>query len=291
MVNDLEAPDANEEYLLYQTLLGTWPMQANGESEPVPAADYIERIQAYMAKALKEAKINTSWIQPNEEWDAAMHDFVAKILDSSPRNKFLPIFLPAAKEIARLGAINSLTQALLKLTSPGVPDIYQGTEIWDYSLVDPDNRRPVDYDLRRQMLKSLSSGTPGELMETWPDGRIKMFLTQRLLRFRGEHGAFFERGEYLPLHPSGTFAECCVSFVRRLEDNWIVVIAPRLSSRIGFPPIGEAWQDTAIQLPETFSVKDAHDLFTCQPIRHHKRQVAVRDVFSVLPFAVITNLR
>ena len=125
--NDLEAPDANEEYLLYQTLLGTWPMQANGEPEPVPAPDYIERIQAYMAKALKEAKMNTSWIQPNEEWDAAMHDFVARILDSSPRNKFLPIFLPVAKEIARLGAINSLAQILLKLTRPGVPDIYQGT--------------------------------------------------------------------------------------------------------------------------------------------------------------------
>ncbi|HEU4772384.1 MAG TPA: malto-oligosyltrehalose synthase, partial [Candidatus Udaeobacter sp.] len=141
MVNDLEAPDANEEYLLYQTLLGTWPTQANGEPEPVATAEYVERIQAYMTKALKEAKINTSWIQPNEEWDAAMHDFIARILDASPRNKFLPIFLPAAKEIIRLGVINSLTQTLLKLTSPGVPDIYQGTEIWDYSLVDPDNRR------------------------------------------------------------------------------------------------------------------------------------------------------
>jgi (1->4)-alpha-D-glucan 1-alpha-D-glucosylmutase len=291
MVNDLEAPDANEEYLLYQTLLGTWPIQANGEPEPVPAPEYIERIQAYMAKALKEAKINTSWIQPNEEWDAAMHDFVARILDSSSRNKFLPIFLPAAKEIVRLGAINSLTQTLLKLTSPGVPDIYQGTEIWDYSLVDPDNRRPVDYDLRREILKSLSSATPGELMQTWPDGRIKLFLTKHLLQLRRGHADLFERGEYLPLHASGTFAESCISFVRRLDDNWIAVIAPRLSSRIGFPPIGEAWQDTAIQLPETFSLKDAHDLFTCQPIRHQKRQVAVRDVFSVLPFAVITNLR
>ena len=291
MVNDLEAPDANEEYLLYQTLLGTWPMQANGEPEPVPAPDYIERIQAYMTKALKEAKINTSWIQPNEEWDAAMHDFVARILDSSPRNKFLPIFLPAAKEIIRLGAINSLTQTLLKLTSPGVPDIYQGTEIWDYSLVDPDNRRPVDYELRRQMLKSLSNATPGELMQTWPDGRIKLFLTKHLLQLRRGHADLFERGEYLPLHTSGTFAECCVSFVRRLDDNWIAVIAPRLSSRIGFPPIGEAWQDTAIQLPETLSLEEAHDLFTCQPIRHDKRQVAVRDVLSVLPFAVITNLR
>jgi len=290
-VNDLEAPDANEEYLLYQTLLGTWPMQANGEPEPVASPDYIERIQAYMTKALKEAKINTSWIQPNEDWDAAMHEFIAKILDSSPRNKFLPIFLPAAKEIIRLGAINSLTQTLLKLTSPGVPDIYQGTEIWDYSLVDPDNRRPVDYELRRQMLKSLSSATPGELMQTWSDGRIKLFLTKHILGLRREHADLFEQGEYLPLYANGTFAECCVSFVRRLNNDWVVVIAPRLSSRVGFPPIGEVWQDTAIQLPESFSLKGAHDLFTCRPIRHQKQQLAVRDVFSALPFGVITNLR
>jgi (1->4)-alpha-D-glucan 1-alpha-D-glucosylmutase len=290
MVNDLEAPDANEEYLLYQTLLGTWPMQANGEPEPVPAPEYIERIQAYMAKALKEAKINTSWIQPNEEWDAAMHDFVARILDSSPRNKFLPIFLPAAKEIIRLGAINSLTQALLKLTSPGVPDIYQGTEIWDYSLVDPDNRRPVDYELRRQMLKSLSSTTLEKLMQTWPDGRIKLFLTKHLLRLRRGHADLFGRGEYLPLHTSGTFAECCVSFVRRLDNNWIAVIAPRLSSRIGFPPIGEAWQDTAIQLPETLLLEKAHDLFTCRPVSARDRQVKLAKALAVLPFAVITNL-
>ena len=175
MVNDLEAPDANEEYLLYQTLLGTWPMQANGEPEPVPAPDYIERIQAYMTKALKEAKINTSWIQPNEEWDAAMHDFVARILDSSSRNKFLPIFLPAAKEIIRLGAINSLTQTLLKLTSPGVPDIYQGTEIWDYSLVDPDNRRPVDYELRRrnaEITVERDSGRTDADVAGWPDQTV-----------------------------------------------------------------------------------------------------------------------
>ncbi|HEX3420358.1 MAG TPA: malto-oligosyltrehalose synthase [Candidatus Udaeobacter sp.] len=290
MVNDLEAPDANEEYLLYQTLLGTWPMNAHGEPEPVPSADYIERIQAYIAKALKEAKINTSWIQPNEEWDSAMHDFVGRILDPSPRNKFLSIFLPAAKEIARLGAINSLTQTLLKLTSPGVPDIYQGTEIWDYSLVDPDNRRPVDYGLRRQMLQSLSSATPGELMRTWPDGRIKLFLTQHILQFRRGHADLFECGEYLPLHVSGTFAESCISFVRRLDPHWIAVIAPRLCARIGFPPIGEAWQDTAIEFPESFSLKNAHDLFTCRPIRHQKRQVGLRDVFAVLPFAVVTNL-
>jgi (1->4)-alpha-D-glucan 1-alpha-D-glucosylmutase len=290
MVNDLEAPDANEEYLLYQTLLGTWPMQANGEPEPMPGDEYVERIQAYMTKALKEAKINTSWIQPNEDWDAAMHDFIARILDSSPRNKFLPIFLPAAKEINQLGAINSLTQTLLKLTSPGVPDIYQGTEIWEYSLVDPDNRRPVDYALRREMLQSLSSATPKELIQMWPDGQIKMFLTKRLLGFRREHSDLFESGEYLPLRTTGTFAECCVSFVRRLDNNWVAIIAPRLSSRVGFPPIGELWKDTAIELPETLELEKAHDLFTCRPVSVRDHQVKLAKAFAVLPFAVITDL-
>src|SRR5262245_9673126 len=290
MVNDLEAPDANEEYLLYQTLLGTWPMQANGEPEPVPNADYVDRIQAYMAKALKEAKINTSWIQPNKDWDAAMHDFVGKILDSSVRNKFLPMFLPAAKEIIRLGAVNSLTQTLLKLTSPGVPDIYQGTEIWDYSLVDPDNRRPVDYDLRRQTLKSLSSATPAELMQMWPDGRIKMFLTQRLLQFRKEHGDLFERGEYLPLHASGTFADCCVSFLLQIDYAGLSYIVARLSSRVGFPPVGELWKDTAIEFLLTLSLENAHDLFTCRLFPMQDRQLKLADALLTLPFAVMTNL-
>ncbi len=289
-INDLEAPDANEEYLLYQTLLGTWPMQANGEPEAAATPDYIERIQAYMAKALHEAKINTSWIQANEEWDAAMRDFVAEILDRLPRNKFLPIFLPVAQEIARLGAINSLTQTLLKLTSPGVPDIYQGNEIWDYSLVDPDNRRPVDYNRRREMLEALPTVTPGELMQSWPDGRIKLFLTQRVLQFRHEHADLFQRSEYLPLKVSGTFAECCVSFVRRRADKWIVVIAPRLSSRVGFPPVAEPWKDTAIEFPRTLSLAQAHDLFTCQPLPVRDRELKVADALSILPFAVITNL-
>src|SRR5215471_4778107 len=144
-LDEMEAPDANEEYLLYQTLLGTWPMSAKGTPEPRVGADYVQRIQNYMTKALNEAKLNTSWIQPNEEWLTATREFVAKILEPTSRNKFLPLFLPVAEQIARLGAINSLAQVLLKLTSPGVPDIYQGNEIWDFSLVDPDNRRAVNY--------------------------------------------------------------------------------------------------------------------------------------------------
>jgi len=289
-INDMEAPDANEEYLLYQTLVGTWPIQDSGEPEAAVNAEYIERIQAYMAKALHEAKLNTSWIQPNKAWDAAMCDFVAKILESSPRNKFLPAFLPIAQEIGRLGTINSLTQVALKLTLPGVPDIYQGNEIWDYSLVDPDNRRPVDYQRRREMLAALPAAAPDELMRNWPDGRIKMLLTKRVLQFRRQHADLFEHGEYSPLAANGTFTECCVSFARQLADKWIVVIAPRLSSRVGFPPVGERWKDTTIELPETLSLQDAHDLFTCRPVPLQDRRLKLSDTLSILPFAMITNL-
>ncbi|HEX4653371.1 MAG TPA: malto-oligosyltrehalose synthase [Candidatus Udaeobacter sp.] len=290
-VNDLEAPDANEEYLLYQTLLGTWPISANGEPDREPHPEYIERIQTYMAKALHEAKINTSWIQPNAQWDAAMSDFVVKILDPSSRNKFLPIFLPVAKELARLGAINSLAQTLLKFTSPGVPDIYQGNEIWDYSLVDPDNRRSVDYGRRRDMLKKLTTAVHGKLIQSWPDGRIKLFLTHRILRFRRDHAELFQRGEYLAVHPNGTFADCCVSFARVVGDEWILVVAPRLSSRIGFPPIGDLWKDTVLEFPKTLSLASAHDLFTCRPVHLQDRELKLSEALWSLPCAVITNLR
>jgi (1->4)-alpha-D-glucan 1-alpha-D-glucosylmutase len=291
IVNEAEAPDANEEYLLYQTLLGTWPVQSSGEPESEATAEYIERIQSYMGKALHEAKLNTSWIQPNEEWDAAMRDFIAKILDPSPRNKFLPTFLPVAREIVRLGAINSLTQTLLKLTSPGVPDIYQGNEIWDYSLVDPDNRRPVDYKRRREMLESLGRANPEEILENWPDGRIKMFLTQRALQFRRENADLFQHGEYLPLSASGAFAECCVSFARKLDDRWIVVVAPRLSSRIGFPPIGDRWKDTIVELPESFSIANLRELFTNRAVSLNEHRLSLADGLSTLPFAVMTNIK
>jgi (1->4)-alpha-D-glucan 1-alpha-D-glucosylmutase len=140
------------------------------------------------------------------------------------------------------------------------------------------------------MLDGLATSRPDELMPTWPDGRIKMFLTQRVLRFRREHPDLFEGGECLPVQASGTLAECCVSFARRLENKWIVAIAPRLSSRIGFPPIGELWKDTAIELPEMLSLENAHDLFTCRPVPLQNGQVKLSEAFSILPFAVITNL-
>jgi (1->4)-alpha-D-glucan 1-alpha-D-glucosylmutase len=284
-IEDLVAPDANEEYLLYQTLLGTWPVEQSGAPEKSASGEYIERIQSYMMKALNEAKLNTSWIRPNEEWLGATRDFIARILEPSAKNKFLPSFLPVVEEIARLGAINSLAQTLLKFTSPGVPDIYQGNEIWDFSLVDPDNRRPVDYERRRQMLDSLDASKPDELLQNWPDGRIKMFLIHRLLQFRNEHVDLFRHGSYLPIATSGTFADSCVSFARQFENRWIVVIAPRLSSRIGFPPVGEKWKDTVVDLPENLA--RGRDIFTDREL---PRQVKLSEAFSTLPFAVISNL-
>jgi (1->4)-alpha-D-glucan 1-alpha-D-glucosylmutase len=289
-IEEGEAPDPNEEYLLYQTLLGMWPINERGEAEKTVGAEFIARIQDYMTKALNEAKLNTSWIQPNEAWLSAVRDFVAGILEPSPKNKFLPSFFPVVEEIARLGAINSLAQSLLKFTSPGVPDIYQGSEIWNFSLVDPDNRRPVDYKCRREMLRAIAQSKPEELFQHWPDGRIKMFLTHRLLRFRNEHADLFRHGEYLPLEAGGTFAGCVVSFARKLDDRWIVIIAPRLSSRIGFPPIGPWWKETVLNLPDSLSLARAHDLLTCRDIRLENLQLKLADALSALPFAAIANL-
>ena len=233
-------------------------MNSRGQPEQAANSEYIERIQAYMAKALNEAKLNTSWIQPNEEWLGATRDFVAGILESSAKNKFLPSFLPVVEQIAPLGAINSLTQTLLKLTSPGA-HIYVGNEIWDFSLVDPDNRRPVDYAWRQQMLQPLAGSRPEEILQSWPDGRIKMFLTQKLLRFRQERSELFRSGNYVPVAATGSLAESCVSFIREFEGRWILVIAPRLSARIGFPPIGQV-RDTVLELPENLELKNACEL-------------------------------
>lgn len=288
-IDEATAPDGNEEYLFYQTLLGTWPVDAAGHAEPGATPEYIERLQAYMAKALKEAKLNTSWIQPNEEWDSAMTEFVARVLDPSPKNRFLPSFLPVAEEIARLGAINSLSQVALKLTAPGVPDIYQGNEIWDFSLVDPDNRRPVDYARRREMLKSLETASPAELLQQWPDGRIKLLLTQRLLRFRREHSKLFQGGEYLPLSVRGEFADNCIAFAREREGKWMGVLVPRLSSRVGFPPIGENWKDTAVELPASLPREGARDLFTGRELAAENGALRLADALAILPFAVYSN--
>ncbi|MBA3964094.1 MAG: malto-oligosyltrehalose synthase, partial [Chthoniobacterales bacterium] len=296
-LDDSEAPDRDEEYLLYQTLLGSWPLESWSELSAEARAEYVGRVRQYMIKAMKEAKVKTSWVQPNEPWETAVGNFVAKILAVTPANRFLESFLPFAEEIARVGAINSLSQTLLKLTSPGVPDFYQGNEIWDFSLVDPDNRRPVDYERRCEMLSSLATpepvqgggglgaATPEDLLGNWRDGRIKLFLTHRLLRFRRESTALFAEGSYTPLPVTGDFAGSCVAFVRAHDEQQVIVLAPRLSSRVGFPPIGAAWGNTSVGLPQSLA---GQDLFTGENISSDST-LLLSTAFSRLPFAVIVS--
>jgi (1->4)-alpha-D-glucan 1-alpha-D-glucosylmutase len=247
------APDKNEEYLIYQTLIGSLPLElldgeAIWEAEDAAWTSYVERIQHYLEKAIREAKVNSSWIDPNQAWEAALREFISGILTRKRRNRFLHSLLPIARETAQLGAINSLAQVVLKITVPGVPDFYQGNEAWDFSLVDPDNRRPVDYERRKEMLASLErTPSPAELLENWKDGRIKLFVTQRLLHFRRENAALFRDGGYVPLSVRGEFAESAIAFAREHGGQRIAVVVPRLSSRVGFPPIGEKWRDTAVE--------------------------------------------
>lgn len=275
------APDANEEYLICQTLLGTWPLEPMDK----PArATYIARIQEYLIKAIKEAKVNSSWVQPNEAWETAVRDFVAKILRAGA-NSFINDLTPFAAQIAQLGAVNSLSQTVLKATVPGMPDFYQGTELWDFSLVDPDNRRPVDYDARRQMLASLAGADPAALMHGWRDGRIKLFITQTLLKFRREHADLFMHGEYQPVAVSGACANSCIAYVRRLEGKAMLVILPRLSAKLGFPPVGDVWQDTRIEWPADFVGKQARNLFTGASIGAGGASLELADAMRVLPVA------
>lgn len=287
-IDETDAPDSNEEYLLYQILLGSWPLEPYRELSEEARGVYRARVQQYMAKALKEAKLNTSWVQPNESWDSAVSEFVTRVLDPSPRNRFLESFIPVAEQVACTGAINSLSQTLLKLTAPGVPDIYQGNELWDFSLVDPDNRRPVDYELRRHLLHSLGEATPEDLLGNWRDGRIKLFLTQRLLTFRREHRALFARGNYQALQLRGEFADCAIAFARSHESQTIAVVVPRFSSRIGFPPIGELWRETGLALPP--DIGRTRDLFTGKEFEP-AADLPLAQIFAQLPFAVIVSFR
>ncbi len=244
MVRGEEAPDANEEYLLYQALVGTWPIHEKWEDA---RPNYVARIEEYLVKATREAKVNSSWIEPNALWEDAAREFVRGILSDTPRNRFPALLQSLAQKVAAPGMINALAQTVLKLTVPGVPDIYQGTEIWDDSLVDPDNRRPVDFARRRKILAEvIGRQDRAALLREWSDGRVKTFLIHRLLRLRAAMPTLFDAGNYEPLEISGTFRDCVVAFRRTSAHHALVVVVPRLSLRVGFPPVGEAWADTVI---------------------------------------------
>jgi (1->4)-alpha-D-glucan 1-alpha-D-glucosylmutase len=300
-VDGRPAPDRNDEYLLYQTLIGAWPL---APIEDHALAAFTARIQQYMLKATKEAKVNTSWINPNEAYDEAVRAFVSRSLEPGPDNRFLADFAAFQEFVGRLGMVNSLAQTLAKITAPGVPDFYQGTEIWDFSLVDPDNRRPVDFALRTAMLSSLReqiavgdlAALARDLVEHWADGRIKLYTIHRALTCRREAVDLFRKGAYIPLQAEGARMEHLCAFARQGDGRTVLTMVPRLTARLtdngARLPIGrEIWTDTWLTLPRSMASQTYVNRFTGVEIRAALRDngpiLLIGDVLAEFPVALL----
>ena len=289
-VNGLFVPEPNMEILLYQTLVGAWPLT----EEEVP--EFKERVKAYMVKATREAKVFTSWLCPNKEYETAVIDFVESILEASGANDFLYDIIDFQKQVAYYGVLNSLAQVLLKITSPGIPDFYQGTELWDLSLVDPDNRRPVNFERRIQLLADLvkreeqAQSLVSELLNSWQDGRIKLYVTYKALNMRQYHRAVFLEGEYIPLEVRGQKQEHVCAFARRRGKTWVIVAVPRLLTgligRFTLPLGRGVWGDDSLLFPEG-TPKRWHHLFTGETITvsSAKKSASLWQVFETFPVA------
>jgi (1->4)-alpha-D-glucan 1-alpha-D-glucosylmutase len=290
LVDGSRVPERNEEYLLYQTLLGAWPVEEGAEAD---YGNFRQRIRDYMIKAVREAKINSSWINPNAMYEEALLIFVDAVTDAKPGNEFLDDFRPFQKMISSCGMFNSLSETLLKITSPGVPDFYQGTELWNFSLVDPDNRRPVDYGKRTGMLdrikKQEASVRPARLARDLAarreTGEIKLFLICKALNYRKANREIFDSGEYLPLETEGRSAYHVCAFARRLQSRAAITIVPRfLASCKGEPagPGGAAgfWDDSSIVIPYEEEGTQYRNIFTGEVVAVVRRGGA-----SLLPLA------
>jgi (1->4)-alpha-D-glucan 1-alpha-D-glucosylmutase len=298
-VDDEPVPSANDEYALYQTLLGTWPVEWLGRGVPDDGVEpYVERIEQWLRKALREGKIHSSWTNPNELYEAASIGFLHRVFDVGVSSAaFMREFAPLARDLAIVGMVSSLSQTVLKLTVPGVPDIYQGTELWDLSLVDPDNRRPVDFGLRERLLSEIRERFEGsnrpelarELLRSWHDGRIKLFVLWRLLQLRNERSETFFSGAYRRITTGGRHSDRLLAFAR--DD--VLVIAPRLVYRIlrvresGIPELGFA--NEYVYLPSK-SAKRYRNIFTGEmvdAIPGGRARLMVHDLLQDLPVAVL----
>ncbi len=248
-------PDANDEYFIYQTIIGTYPFAGDDMSQ------YVSRVKEYIIKAIREAKVHTAWIKSDTEYEEACAAFIETLLEKGDQNRFLQEFLPFQRRIAFHGMLNSLSQTLIKITAPGIPDFYQGAELWDLSMVDPDNRRPVDYEKRKRMIAEVRGlETPRlpdfiqRVLESPENGLVKLFLITRALRARNRHRAAFESSNYMPLEIEGAYRANCIAYARHDGDTWAITAAPLQTTELvneGQFPVGRAvWQDTAIVLPE-----------------------------------------
>jgi len=291
-IEGLDVPTPNDEYFLYQTLLGAFPFN---ESE---YSAFIERLKDYVIKAIREAKVNSGWLRPNTAYEEAFINFVDNLLKDSEDNEFLASFRPFQRKIQHYGLFNSLSQTLLKITSPGLPDIYQGTELWDLSFVDPDNRRPVDFEQRQAFLKEIKAKSEtdilsfiSEMMAAPEDGKIKMFLIYQALKARRENVELFQRGDYQKLAVLGSLKDKIVAFSRKCGDRTAIIIAPRLLTDLikeGEYPLGEqVWQETRISVASgsSFVWKNA---MTNQEIESEDT-LWMRDILSDFPVAILIN--
>jgi (1->4)-alpha-D-glucan 1-alpha-D-glucosylmutase len=297
MLDGSPVPDPNEEWLIYQTLVGAWPL-ARGEIHA-----FKERLKAYVVKAAREAKVHTRWVSPCPKYEAALVRFVGAFLEETAGNAFLKDFLEFQPRVAYLGALNSLSQVVLKIASPGVPDFYQGTELWDFSLVDPDNRRPVDFRRRVRLLKELGGRVRKGRAEMataffarWRDGVIKLHVTQSCLNLRKACPELFLRGDYVPLEVTGERKENAVAFARRLEDEWAVAVVGRFLARMTTPetpPLGRrTWGEDAVLLPKA-APSTWHDVLTDDVVQAdpgpRSAALPLHQVFSRLPVAFLSS--
>ena len=288
-------PDPNEEILLYETMLGAWPLEKNGVPE------FRKRLQDYMVKAVREAMVHTKWTRPNVRHEQALIHFVKCITKESDTNTFLKDFVQFGSQVAYFGALNALAQLLIKITAPGVPDFYQGSELWDLRLVDPDNRGPVDFEKRVSLLAEFKPQEEHDrlalikdLLEHWPDGRIKLYVTSRALNFRRAHGELFLDGAYEPLPATGTKNDNVFAFTRRTKNAWAVTAVPRFITTLvpaGQPPIGETlWASNALLLPGG-APTDWANVLTGEAVRAdaagRRRTLQLGDAFKSLPVALL----
>ena len=279
------SPDRNEEYAIYQTLLGAWPLASHTPSE---FESFVARVQAYMVKAMREAKLHTAWTDINEPHESAVTSFVATILDRDRNGDFVDDFGTFQQRVSDLGLLNSLSQTLLKLTAPGVPDTYQGSETWDLSLVDPDNRRPVDYAVRARLLSQLTQhAEPASLLANKQDGRLKLLLHREALHLRRRHPGLFTVGEYLPLTSTGPRADHVFVFARQHQGRTAIVAVGRRFAGISESLTGPAWDGTQINLP--FPVSRLRSTLTSTAIDAANSTLLLSSVFADLPWAILID--
>ena len=283
-------PDRNDEYLFYQLLLGSWPAELTGPENPDPdkLRSFAERVEGAMVKSVREAKVRSTWASPNTAYEEAVLGFVRDALDMARPNAFLSAFLPFQERVAKLGIRNSLVQTALKLTLPGVPDIYQGAELWDLSLVDPDNRRPVDYGMRGELLEEVAASPDRgaamlAMLEDWRDGKIKLAMISALLEYRRNHPELFTDGEYEPLTVAGPKADQICAFARRHGEDVLVVAVARFPVRWEADP---DWDGSEISWPRAASVTHWRDVLTGHLVERRDERVEVKTVLGGMPAAV-----